>query len=1001
MPPNGFILGQRTTPEVLATDFSSTWENWDKNLEFTPRQIFVPKTPNDLMSFIVQSNKDDRRVRVLGSGWSFSDVAISHDYLVRLDNWNRVLAFSQGAKLWGHSTPPTGKVPNPPPLKPDSPVLNAAIAPAIMRTGRRFAHVQAGMRVRDFYIALDSPHMDSPRDTRGRWALPTMGGDAGQTVGGVISTCTHGADFGLGPIHEAVRAIDLIAPDGTRHWIEPSQPNIITDPKKLGIIMGKLKIQVHYDDDWFGSVLVAMGCLGIVHSYVVELIDQFGLSQRVGKSTWLSVRPLLASGTIFSTMPPWAGVPMAPHPGGAMLRALEVIINPYRISDDYQTDPLPDRFVQVTSRASNTEVDPPEQAGGGPDFITTIVDAVKFKNGGPGTVKDVIQDIVGSLRSDTKGKFPVAWSIMDGGQDPDPITALEQGSDARVDSQDPILSLEIAIPTERNVHLMLVDDMLDAFDKIILSGGDNGFKLGGALSLRFTKPSDTFQAIQNFGSINHIPGVMVCHIEVPTVAHVDGLGNRLYDPGPNGLPMGDDLDQHGAAFLQVFEHLARNRGAHLHWGQLSLTKRHDPQSYPQFATWHGVRNQLTNSGMVRSFDSDFTVRYDISIRAPHWEVLSKSLLPGSPTSQGRNGNPSKIFQPNVFRNKDGSLELLTIGPDGQVCWNRQGTSGSAFLGWSFVKIPGVTTRAFGGRAAVGINRSDHHPEVFALDLGARKICHAWRWHVSDTTWGPTLFTGLYGALQEDWSELDSDPVFDSSPDVAMAGDQNLLVVARRTDGEVAFRGQKVELGVVGWNSWKLVQPAPKSGKFVGDPCIAQNHDSRLEVFARDGSGMMWHSVQNKPRSDSDWSAWKKLGKSPIGGDPGAGRNSDGRIEVFARGVNDVGLFHLAQTKPGIWSASTDWTIVDSFDIPLAPFDRPSVILSKKNLQVGVLAKTANIFHLDQNGGVWKVNDLGRPFSSYPALGENSDGRLEIFAKFDDDLVQHLWQDSSFAWVTLN
>jgi FAD/FMN-containing dehydrogenase len=338
-------------------DFQAEWKNWGRNIDIRPRQIFFPSTLKDLSGFIKQANQDDRRVRVLGSGWSFNDVAVSHDDLVDLSGWNRVLAFSQGLKVWGHEDP--ALVPHPA----ESPVLIAALLPQVTDSGRRFAHVLAGTNLKWLYHALDNPLGDDPAGTRDPWGLMTMGASAGQTVAGLVSTSTHGADFDLTPPADFVRAIDLIAPDGKRHWFERAAPNSITDPNKLPNVFQNDPPTpvVHYNDDEFFAVLVSMGCMGIMRSVILEVAPQFGLSQRVGTSTWETLKPLLKSGVLFNTLPPWNGVQgMKTHPAVApnpVARALEIFINPYRISNDYFNDAAPDRACLVTSRAESSQFD--------------------------------------------------------------------------------------------------------------------------------------------------------------------------------------------------------------------------------------------------------------------------------------------------------------------------------------------------------------------------------------------------------------------------------------------------------------------------------------------------------------------------------------------------------------------------------------------------------------------------------------------------------------------
>jgi hypothetical protein len=963
-------------------DFDEEYKSWSENVVFRPREIHEATSAADIARFVDQANADDRRVRACGSKWSFSDVPISHDYIVSMASLSRVLAFSQGINRWGHARQTLERESEPiEPVAPDSPVLVAALRGEVKELDRRFAHVHGGMILKELYLALDSPQWDTDEggnyvDTRGRWALPTMGGSAGQNIAGIVSTSTHGADFDRRPPADWLVAIDLIAPDGTRHWFERSGQRSITNSSSLvaAYMNDALPIHVenvHYDDQAFLAAAVAMGCMGIIHSLILEVVPQFGLSQRRGKSTWLSIRnDLKNDGAFLTQLSPWNSVPdLEPHPEPAAIErhALEVFINPYRKSDDYVGDPAPDRDCLVTSRARcDTAIDDAADAPGCTLWIQETWAVRFFESGGPGTAAHIVNLLMDGLRKDTTG-YPVSWSVQDLYVDPTPV-----------------LSLEIAIPTLNDQHLDLVDAMLDRFDKLIQK--QDGTKLAGALGLRFTQPSEPLLAIQNFPAAERVDGTRICHIEVICLQEVYGAHgmHRHFGEDERGLVDRNDLEDNGEAFFREFEALAEGYGAHLHWGHVSLTGHHDPQRYPTFAAWQAMRDRLTSNGARRAFDNDFTVRYGISRGAPDWTPLSASLLPGSPTHAPRDAGAARRFPPTTFRNKQGCLEVLVIGCDGHVCWNRQTAANAGFLGWSFVEIPREGDdlgRNFGGRVAVGINRGDAHPEVFARDLTDGKVCHAWR-SVTDKKWG-------------DWVELDGDHRFASSPDALIAGDLNLVLVALREDGEILFRSQKEEFHVIGWNSWRLLRRTPAGVRFVGDPCLGQNLDRRLEVVTRDASSFIWRSQQLEAEGDSDWTEWEQVGVSQVGGDPAIGRRSDGRLEVFARSSMS-GLVHITQAGPSAGYAG-DWSVVGTFDFPLDPNGRPAVILSRRNLQVAVRAADGRIFHLDQNDDNWRFSDLGGRFVSDAAIAENDDERLEIFAKFANDFVEHRWQDTSLGW----
>ena len=145
--------------------------------------------------------------------------------------------------------------------------------------------------------------------------------------------------------------------------------------------------------------------------------------------------------------------------------------------------------------------------------------------------------------------------------------------------------------------------------------------------------------------------------------------------------------------------------------------------------------------------------------------------------------------------------------------------------------------------------------------------------------------------------------------------------------------------------------------------IVQNADGRLEVFARGVDRALIHIWQTAP--NNGWSDWDSLGiphpeyRAPDGfaiGDldsaPAVGRNADGRLEVFAVGSANTfqaDLVHIWQVAPNSpWSG---WASL---------------------------------------GGRWKL--------TAPAVGRNADGRLEVFARAEDDSLWHIWQTApSSGW----
>ena len=82
---------------------------------------------------------------------------------------------------------------------------------------------------------------------------------------------------------------------------------------------------------------------------------------------------------------------------------------------------------------------------------------------------------------------------------------------------------------------------------------------------------------------------------------------------------------------------------------------------------------------------------------------------------------------------------------------------------------------------------------------------------------------------------------------------------------------------------------------LNGPAVTRNADGRLEVFARDGNGIIWHKWQTGP--NNGWSEqWSSLGSiGPVIGGLAISPNADGRLEVFV--VSNGAVWHKWQTGP--------------------------------------------------------------------------------------------------------
>jgi L-gulono-1,4-lactone dehydrogenase len=244
-------LIDQTRPEIPGP--GQTWVNTLGSVVVHPQLAFAPASVGELQDLILKAEQGGNQVRAVGSGHSFSDVAPTNDFLVYTHQLNKPLA-----------------------LDPSTLKLSA-------RQLKLF-HTEAGITLHDLNEFLNGQNQ----------ALSTMGSYDAQTLIGAISTGTHGTGLAPGAMSGMVRSIGLVCSGGRRLMVEPGDG--ISDPAKFNV-PGQ-SFQLLQDDATFYSVLVSMGCMGIIYSLVIEVMDSYWLDEQKTLSNWHLVEPELRAGSV-------------------------------------------------------------------------------------------------------------------------------------------------------------------------------------------------------------------------------------------------------------------------------------------------------------------------------------------------------------------------------------------------------------------------------------------------------------------------------------------------------------------------------------------------------------------------------------------------------------------------------------------------------------------------------------------------------------------------------
>jgi hypothetical protein len=252
-------------------------------------------------------------------------------------------------------------------------------------------------------------------------------------------------------------------------------------------------------------------------------------------------------------------------------------------------------------------------------------------------------------------------------------------------------------------------------------------------------------------------------------------------------------------------------------------------------------------------------------------------------------------------------------------------------------------------AAIGTNQ-DGRLEVFGLSSNG-EVWHCWQINPN-------------GAWTDNWTSLGGTS---TALMVLSNEDGRLELFALNSVGELWHRCQTVPNG--GWTAWNPLGGTSKS------MAAGNNLDGRIEVFAINFAGVMFHNWQTSP--NGHWAGWYPMPTVPPGGpwiDLSVASNKDGRLEIFA--LDDSGqLWHCWQGEPGAaWTLSWYSLGGTSNTIAVAPDPNGAI-------EAFTLNSVGELFHCYQSapGAGWTGWFPLNGISNAIAVGKNQDRRLQLFA----------------------
>jgi L-gulonolactone oxidase len=153
------------TPAAAGSGSGWSFKNWGGNQACTPLSLERPSSEDELVALVHRAAAAGERVKVVGAGHSFTDIACTDGRMVSLDGYDHFLEVDTRAAT----------------VKVEGGITIAALGQALAEVGL---------------------------------AQPNLGDVAYQSIAGAISTATHGTGGRLGNISTQVKALSLVTADG-------------------------------------------------------------------------------------------------------------------------------------------------------------------------------------------------------------------------------------------------------------------------------------------------------------------------------------------------------------------------------------------------------------------------------------------------------------------------------------------------------------------------------------------------------------------------------------------------------------------------------------------------------------------------------------------------------------------------------------------------------------------------------------------------------------------
>jgi FAD/FMN-containing dehydrogenase len=183
-------------------------------------------TTKAIQDFYTTCTKDNKTIRALGGGWSWTKIAATDGRMLNTKPMNFIFS-----------------------------ITGQSISPAYTGKKDQLLFAQCGNSIKELHTYLNK---------KGR-SLKTCGASNGQTIVGAISTGTHGSAIDVGATPDYIVGMHIILGSKKHIWLERK-----TYPVASQAFADKINAELVQDDDLFNAALVSFGSFGFIHGVMIE-----------------------------------------------------------------------------------------------------------------------------------------------------------------------------------------------------------------------------------------------------------------------------------------------------------------------------------------------------------------------------------------------------------------------------------------------------------------------------------------------------------------------------------------------------------------------------------------------------------------------------------------------------------------------------------------------------------------------------------------------------------